>query len=51
MNQKPVFGYVVIYVKDVAASVAFYAKAFGYDVRRIDESNRLNIYDYLHIEN
>lgn len=41
-NQKPVFGYVVLYVKDVAASVAFYSKAFGYDVRRLDESHRLN---------
>ncbi|BAT90707.1 hypothetical protein LR48_Vigan238s001100 [Vigna angularis] len=39
-NQKPVFGYVVIYVKDVAASVAFFAKAFGYEVRRLDESHR-----------
>nr|XP_007132083.1 hypothetical protein PHAVU_011G065500g [Phaseolus vulgaris]ESW04077.1 hypothetical protein PHAVU_011G065500g [Phaseolus vulgaris] len=39
-NQKPVFGYVVVYVKDVAASVAFYGKAFGYDVRRLDESHR-----------
>jgi len=50
-NQKAVFGYVVVYAKDVAASVAFYAKAFGYDVRRLDESHRLNICDYLHIEN
>ncbi|CAJ1933089.1 unnamed protein product [Sphenostylis stenocarpa] len=40
MASKPAFGYVVLYVKDVAASVAFYAKAFGYAVRRLDESHR-----------
>ncbi|KAK7262437.1 hypothetical protein RJT34_30010 [Clitoria ternatea] len=39
-NLSPVFGYVVIYVTDVAESVAFYAKAFGYCVRRLDESHR-----------
>ncbi|KAK7404592.1 hypothetical protein VNO78_05545 [Psophocarpus tetragonolobus] len=39
-NEKAEFGYVVVYVKDVAESVAFYAKAFGYAVRRLDESNR-----------
>lgn len=49
-NQKPVFGYVVVYVKDVAASVAFYGKAFGYDVRRLDESHRLNICDCLRMQ-
>ncbi|KAL3750684.1 uncharacterized protein Mb0911c [Eucalyptus grandis] len=36
----PALAYVVVYVKDVAKSVAFYAKAFGYTVRRIDESHR-----------
>ncbi|KAK6271953.1 hypothetical protein POUND7_009036 [Theobroma cacao] len=39
-NLKPTFGYTVVYVKDVAKSVDFYAKAFGYDVRRLDESHR-----------
>lgn len=39
-NLKPVFGYTVIYVKDVAKSVDFYAKAFGYNVRRLDHSHR-----------
>ncbi|KAG4967262.1 hypothetical protein AAZX31_12G061900 [Glycine max] len=39
-NHEPVLGYVVLYVKDVAESVAFYAKAFGYSVRRLDESHR-----------
>ncbi|KAF9596295.1 hypothetical protein IFM89_008821 [Coptis chinensis] len=36
----PAFAYTVVYVKDVAKSVAFYAKAFGYNVRRLDESHR-----------
>ncbi|CAK9164559.1 unnamed protein product [Ilex paraguariensis] len=36
----PAFAYTVVYVKDVAKSVAFYAKAFGYTVRRLDESHR-----------
>ncbi|KAJ8620784.1 hypothetical protein MRB53_029313 [Persea americana] len=36
----PSFAYIVVYVKDVAKSVAFYAKAFGYNVRRLDESHR-----------
>ncbi|KAK7312483.1 hypothetical protein VNO77_36376 [Canavalia gladiata] len=39
-NLSPVFAYVVIYVKDVPKSVAFYAKAFGHTVRRLDESHR-----------
>ncbi|XP_045826583.1 uncharacterized protein Mb0911c [Trifolium pratense] len=34
------FAYTVVYVKDVAESVDFYAKAFGYSVRRLDESHR-----------
>jgi catechol 2,3-dioxygenase-like lactoylglutathione lyase family enzyme len=37
----PAFAYTVLYVKDVAESVDFYAKAFGYSVRRLDESHRL----------
>lgn len=36
----PVFAYTVVYVKDVAKSVEFYAKAFGYNVRRLDQSHR-----------
>ncbi|KAK5830658.1 putative yraH [Gossypium arboreum] len=39
-NVKPVLGYAIFYVKDVAKSVDFYAKAFGYNVRRLDESHR-----------
>ncbi|XP_044505812.1 uncharacterized protein Mb0911c-like isoform X1 [Mangifera indica] len=39
-NLSPAFAYTVVYVKDVAKSVAFYAKAFGYNVRRADESHR-----------
>ncbi|WOL08438.1 hypothetical protein Cni_G17191 [Canna indica] len=37
---KPVFAYTVVYVKDVAQSVAFYSNAFGFNVRRLDHSNR-----------
>ncbi|KAK5818290.1 uncharacterized protein LOC108459707 [Gossypium arboreum] len=36
---KPVFGYTVVYVENVAKSVDFYAKASGYNVRRLDESH------------
>ncbi|MED6208780.1 hypothetical protein PIB30_048464 [Stylosanthes scabra] len=39
-NLSPAFAYTVVYVKDVAKSVAFYSKAFGYTVRRLDESHR-----------
>ncbi|KAJ7947675.1 dessication-induced 1VOC superfamily protein [Quillaja saponaria] len=39
-NLSPAFAYTVVYVKDVVKSVAFYAKAFGFNVRRLDESNR-----------
>ncbi|CAI9108063.1 OLC1v1007579C1 [Oldenlandia corymbosa var. corymbosa] len=39
-NLRPAFAYTVVYVKDVAKSVAFYAKAFGSNVRRLDESHR-----------
>lgn len=39
-NLKPAFAYTVVYVRDVAKSVAFYAKAFGYNVRRLDDSHR-----------
>ncbi|XWS71707.1 hypothetical protein CRYUN_Cryun03dG0161800 [Craigia yunnanensis] len=37
---KPAFAYTIVYVKDVAKPVEFYAKAFGYNVRRLDESHR-----------
>lgn len=37
---RPAFAYTVVYVKDVAESVEFYAKAFGYEIRRLDESHR-----------
>ncbi|KAK6128429.1 hypothetical protein DH2020_037823 [Rehmannia glutinosa] len=39
-NLNPRYAYTVVYVKDVAKSIAFYAKAFGYHVRRLDESHR-----------
>ncbi|KAL0395994.1 UNVERIFIED_CONTAM: hypothetical protein Scaly_0047800 [Sesamum calycinum] len=39
-NLSPVYAYTVVYVKDVAKSVAFYAKAFGHQVRRLDDSRR-----------
>uniref|UniRef100_A0A7N0TCZ6 VOC domain-containing protein n=1 Tax=Kalanchoe fedtschenkoi TaxID=63787 RepID=A0A7N0TCZ6_KALFE len=39
-NLNPVFAYTVVYVKDVAKSVDFYAKVFGYNVRRLDQSHR-----------
>ncbi|CAA2974781.1 Glyoxalase_2 domain-containing [Olea europaea subsp. europaea] len=38
-NLNPRYAYTVVYVRDVAKSVAFYAKAFGYQVRRLDHSN------------
>ncbi|KAG0502953.1 hypothetical protein HPP92_003025 [Vanilla planifolia] len=40
MAQDPAFAYTVVYVKDVAKSVAFYANAFGYNIRRLDLSHR-----------
>ncbi|XP_057785927.1 uncharacterized protein LOC131003469 [Salvia miltiorrhiza] len=39
-NLKPAYAYTVVYVKDVAKSVDFYAKALGYNVRRLDDSHR-----------
>ncbi|KAL8505017.1 hypothetical protein ACS0TY_016281 [Phlomoides rotata] len=39
-TMSPKCGYTVVYVKDVAKSVAFYAKAFGYPVHRLDDSHR-----------
>lgn len=44
-----VFAYTVVYVKDVAKSTAFYSKAFGYNIRRIDDSNRY-FYLYLYLK-
>lgn len=37
-NSSPAFAYTVVYVQDVAKSVDFYAKAFGYKVRHLDEA-------------
>lgn len=34
------FAYTVVYVKDVAQSADFYKKAFGINVRRLDQSHR-----------
>ncbi|KAL3844833.1 hypothetical protein ACJIZ3_002236 [Penstemon smallii] len=39
-NLSPAYAYTVVYVKDVTKSVKFYANAFGYDVRRLDNSRR-----------
>ncbi|XP_068635512.1 uncharacterized protein [Aristolochia californica] len=39
-SKQPTFAYTVVYVKDVAKSVAFYAQAFGCKVRRLDDSRR-----------
>ncbi|GJN08272.1 hypothetical protein PR202_ga26178 [Eleusine coracana subsp. coracana] len=36
----PAFAYTVVYVRDVAKSAAFYAAAFGYSVRRLNESHK-----------
>lgn len=45
-NLGPAYAYTVVYVKDVAKSVAFYAKAFGYNVRRLDDNRKyvVNLY-------
>ncbi|XP_062209208.1 uncharacterized protein LOC133910990 [Phragmites australis] len=37
---RPAFAYTVVYVKDVAKSAAFYSAAFGYTVRRLDQSHK-----------
>lgn len=37
---RPAFAYTVVYVKDVAKSVEFYSRAFGHNVRRLDDSHR-----------
>lgn len=44
---KPAYAYTVVYVRDVAKSVEFYSRAFGYNVRRLDESHRLFVYSIL----
>lgn len=36
----PAFAYTIVYVKDVGKSVSFYGKAFGYKIRRLDDSAR-----------
>jgi len=38
MNRAPKLGYVIVYVADVAASVAFYGRAFGLEARFVHES-------------
>lgn len=37
------FAYTVVYVKDVPQSIAFYKKAFGINIRRLDQSERYGI--------
>lgn len=37
---RPALAYIVVYVEDVAKSAACYAAAFGYSVRRIDQSHK-----------
>lgn len=39
-NLRPAYAYTVVYVKDVTKSLDFYAKAFGYNVHRLDDSHR-----------
>jgi len=36
----PAYAYTVLYVKDVEKAVAFYSKAFGINIRRLDNSRR-----------
>jgi len=36
----PAFAYTIVYVTDVEKAAAFYAAAFGYDVRRLDQSHK-----------
>lgn len=43
-NSGPAYAYTVVYVKDVAKSVAFYAEAFGYNVRRLDDNRKYVVY-------
>lgn len=38
MNGVPKLGYVIVYVSDVAASVAFHGRAFGLQARFVHES-------------
>ncbi|VAH89395.1 unnamed protein product [Triticum turgidum subsp. durum] len=37
---RPKLAYIVCYVEDVGKSAAFYAKAFNYSVRRVDDSHK-----------
>ncbi|KAM0908085.1 hypothetical protein ACQ4PT_015689 [Festuca glaucescens] len=37
---RPALAYIVVYVEDVVRSADFYAAAFGYSVRRIDDSRK-----------
>ncbi|KAF8683707.1 hypothetical protein HU200_044637 [Digitaria exilis] len=37
---RPAFAYTIVYVSDVEKSAAFYAAAFGYTVRRQDQSHK-----------
>ena len=36
----PALAYIVVYVEDVVKSADFYAAAFGYSVRRVDDSHK-----------
>ena len=37
---RPALAYIVVYVEDVVKSADFYAAAFGYSVRRVDDSHK-----------
>ncbi|CAN6320489.1 unnamed protein product [Urochloa humidicola] len=37
---KPLLGYTILYVTDVDNAAAFYSNAFGYAVRRLDQSHK-----------
>jgi predicted enzyme related to lactoylglutathione lyase len=36
----PALAYLVVYVEDVLKSAEFYAAAFGYSVRRVEDSRK-----------
>ncbi|KAI5074737.1 hypothetical protein GOP47_0010698 [Adiantum capillus-veneris] len=39
-GSRPAFSYTVLYVEDVKRSLDFYSKAFGFKIRRLDDSHK-----------
>lgn len=37
---KPKLAYIILYVRDVGKAASFYDAAFGYTVRRLDQSRK-----------